>query len=370
MKSKKTYIINILIIALIFISLIAYMIFVDGIKNTILVAKNINPFWVFASCLCMLLYWLIEAYILQLICLKIYKRHSFMSSLRVTMIGQLFNNLTPLSTGGEPVQTYVMVKQGKSLSNSVTILLFKFIIFQSVLVIYTAITLILKYKYFKILIKNFILLAIIGFILSFLIIVALLIVGISKKATLFIVKPIFILLVKFNVIKNKEAKYKKLLNSINSFHTRFQVLKKEKILILKTLVLTFIQLTFFYLVGYTVYRSFGYNENVFINIVSAQAFLNLIMGIVPTPGAGGVAEGSFFFMFSTFFGKNTINMAIFMWRIYTFYLPIIVGAIFMIFFRKVQKKRKKLGCKRYRIKDHIKNQIIMNIIKEKKIINK
>lgn len=82
---------------------------------------------------------------------------------------------------------------------------------------------------------------------------------------------------------------------------------------------------------------FGQSGISIIKIISAQAFLSLVMAFVPVPGAGIAAEGGFYLLFNTFFEKEKINMAILFWRIYTFYLPIFIGAIFMI---KVNKKDK------------------------------
>ena len=56
----------------------------------------------------------------------------------------------------------------------------------------------------------------------------------------------------------------------------------------------------------------------------------MIMAFIPTPGAGGAAEGGFYVIFKTFFVQSEIKMAILFWRIYTFYLPILVGAIFLV----------------------------------------
>jgi uncharacterized membrane protein YbhN (UPF0104 family) len=54
------------------------------------------------------------------------------------------------------------------------------------------------------------------------------------------------------------------------------------------------------------------------------------MTFTPTPGAGLGAEGGFYILFSSVFQKGSIGMSILFWRMYTFYLPIIIGALFMI----------------------------------------
>ena len=77
-------------------------------------------------------------------------------------------------------------------------------------------------------------------------------------------------------------------------------------------------------------QTFGNSGITFLQIIPAQAFLLLIMTFVPTPGSGLGAEGGFYLLFNSIFKKGTINMSILFWRIYTFYLPIIVGALFLI----------------------------------------
>ena len=88
-----------------------------------------------------------------------------------------------------------------------------------------------------------------------------------------------------------------------------------------------------------VYRAFGNYELNFLQIVPAQALLLLLMTITPTPGAGIGAEGGFLLLFNSMFKEGTINMSILFWRIYTFYLPIIVGAFFLIPSKKQKTKQ-------------------------------
>ena len=114
-------------------------------------------------------------------------------------------------------------------------------------------------------------------------------------------------------------------------------LNQQKLMVAKLILVTIIQLTVFFAITFAVYKMFHLSETSFIKIISAQAFLSMIMAFVPIPGAGGAAEGGFYILFSTFFPKETINMAILFWRLYTFYLPIIVGGLFMIKMNKREK---------------------------------
>ena len=101
-------------------------------------------------------------------------------------------------------------------------------------------------------------------------------------------------------------------------------------MVLKIFIISFIQSLLYYSITYMVYRAFGNSGTSFFEIITVQSFLLLIMTFIPTPGSGLGAEGGFLLLFNSIFINGTINMSILFWRIYTFYLPIIVGALFLI----------------------------------------
>ncbi len=341
-KAKKfkinTNVINIALICIIFIAVLIYMFTVDDINNIITVLKSVKISWMIVGILCMLMYWILESLCLYVVTKKSYKSQKFIDSFRVSMLGQLFNSITPFSSGGQPMQAVAMVSEGKSASTSLSILLIKFIVYQATLVLYTLIVIILKYTYFRSILSNFINLAVIGFVINLLIIVFLVLIGINQNIVRKVVEWIYRLLRKIKIVKNLDEKLENVNNSISNFHEQFKIIKKEKFMIFRLTIYTTIQLTMNFLVTYAVYRAFGQSGASVSNIICAQAFLLMIMSFIPIPGAGIAAEGGFLVIFSTFFEKNTINMAVLFWRLYTFYLPIIVGAIFLFIRRKKEKK--------------------------------
>ncbi len=337
-KSINTNIINICLIFLIFIGLIIYMITVDSIENILNVLKSANIFWMILGLCCMVVYWLLEALCLYIVTKKTYKFQRFRNSLRVSMIGQLFNSITPFSSGGQPMQAVTMVSEGKSISSSASILLIKFIVYQATLVVYTLIVFIVKFSYFRNILNNFMDLALVGFTLNFVIIIFLILIGINKKLVYNIISFIYRFLNKIKLMKNLEKHLDKVKISIDNFHEQFKIIKEEKLMLLKLVILTIIQLTVFFFVTYTVYRAFGQSGTSVSNIICAQAFLLMIMSFIPIPGAGIAAEGGFLIIFSMFFEQNKINMAVLFWRLYTFYLPIVVGALFLLKIKKQEKK--------------------------------
>mgnify|MGYP002536749463 CR=1 FL=1 len=139
--------------------------------------------------------------------------------------------------------------------------------------------------------------------------------------------------VPINVVKPVIEKFvttNKFDESVTNFSNQFKFMNSKKKTVIKIFIIATIQSFLYYSLTYIVYRAFGNSGISYFQIVPAQAFLLLIMTFIPTPGSGIGAEGGFLLIFNSIFKQGTINMAILFWRLYTFYLPIIIGALFLI----------------------------------------
>ena len=328
--SKKGTFFNFILIITIFAGLLIYMINVDGIDNIINLLHQVNYNWVIAGLICLTIYWICEAITLHVPLKRMYKSQNFGNSVKVSMIGQLFNNITPFSSGGQPMQAYELTKTGKRVSDSLSVLMLKFIVTQIALVVTTVIIVFAEFDFFKMLMHDYLWVAILGFGVNIVAIIVAIIAGINKKLITSIVNPIIKLLGKIHIFKQPDEVTDNFDKSMDNFSGQFKVMKSEKLMVLKMFVVAVIQSMSYYSITYMVYKAFGNSGITFLQIIPAQAFLLLIMTFVPTPGSGLGAEGGFYLLFNSIFKKGTINMSILFWRIYTFYLPIIVGALFLI----------------------------------------
>lgn len=148
---------------------------------------------------------------------------------------------------------------------------------------------------------------------------------------------------KIHIFKKPEETIEKLDKSIDNFRDQFLWMKSEKKMVLKMFITAVIQSFAYYSITYMVYRAFGNEGITFWQIIPTQAFLLLIMTFVPTPGSGLGAEGGFLLLFNSIFEQGTIHMSILFWRIYTFYLPIIIGALFLIPARKRKESKEEVN---------------------------
>lgn len=335
-SNKKLTYFNFALIVVIFVGLFVYMVTVDGIDNIVRVLQEVDYRWVLGGVGCLLLVWLCESFCLHLPIKSMYPNQRYSNSFKVSMIGQLFNNVTPFSSGGQPMQAYELTKTGKRVSDSLSATAIKFIVTQSALVITTLVVVCFEFDFFAGLMQDFVWLAVVGFAINILAIIVVIIAGIKKRAITMITTPVIRFLGKIHLFKHPDHTIEKLDKSIDNFGNQFRYMKSQKKMVLMMFISATIQSLAYYSITYMVYRAFGNSGISFWQIIPVQAFLLLIMTFIPTPGSGLGAEGGFLLLFGSIFKHGTINMSILFWRMYTFYLPIIVGAFFLIPSRKKQ----------------------------------
>lgn len=328
--NKKMTILNFILIIVIFTGLLIYMVQVDGINNIIEVLNHVDYKWVLAGLMCLIINWTCEVINLHIPLKKMYSNQTMKNSIKVSMIGLLFNNITPFASGGQPMQAYELTKTGKRVSDSLSAMAIKFIITQSALVISTLIVVTFEFNFFKNLMQDYVWIAIVGFAVNILAIIVVILAGTKKKIITIITTPIVKGLGKIHILKYPDKILERLNESIDHFGDQFKFMKSEKKMVLKMFIIAVIQSFAYYSITYMVYRAFGNFGITFWQIIPTQAFLLLIMTFIPTPGSGLGAEGGFYLLFNSIFKEGTINMSILFWRIYTFYLPILVGLFFLI----------------------------------------
>ena len=153
-KKKRIYIINLIVIIAIFVGLTIYVFSVESIENIRELMRTANYKWAMLGFLCLIGMWVAEAVTLHLPIKKLYPKQKFGNSFKITMIGQLFNNITPFASGGQPMQAYIMHKEGKRTSDSLSILSMKFIITQMTLIVFTIVVVLSQFNFFTKIFKD------------------------------------------------------------------------------------------------------------------------------------------------------------------------------------------------------------------------
>ena len=136
----------------------------------------------------------------------------------------------------------------------------------------------------------------------------------------------------------------KLEKELESYQTSARYIKEHKILMLKTVLTTVVQMIAYYSVPYWVYLAFGLTEHGIFEILTLQAVLYATVSGIPSPGSVGVSEGGFLGIFRNAFPEAVISSAMLLTRVANFYLFIIISAVIVMIstFREKRIERKQM----------------------------
>ena len=291
---------------------------------------GVRPLWILAALGLMVVYWVFESLGLHLAVSRFVPTQNPGDTFCATMIGQFFNCITPFSSGGQPMQAWYLVKKGVSLSFASCSLLIKFIVYQFVLTIYSALTLLLCFKSFAGRISSIGWLIFVGFGVNLLVITGLLCLGFLRRPTEKVLYGSVSLLKKVKLISEQAASKAKerIQKELMEFYEGFAQIRQDIGGILAMSALTAVQLTAFFLIPLCIFYAFGLGKADVLLMICAGAFVLNFTSFIPLPGAAAGAEIGFHTIFSIFFPTHIMSVAILFWRLLTFYLPICVGGCF------------------------------------------
>lgn len=327
MGKKKTNKIYLIICGIAFVVMVIVLMS-EGVDNILNALAQLNPLFLLLAVGCMIVYWFGEAAGLHLAAKSLDEKTTFRTSLLVTMIGQYFNCITPFASGGQPMQIYTYFKRGMSLGSAMTALLSRFIVYQFTLTLYSVVFLIFKLSLFtEGELKPLTFLVIVGFIINTFVIVLLFMLAFFRAATTKLAHGIIALLGRIKLIKHPEDKREYIDKELEQYYENFMFIKSRPVMVLKMFLITVVQLLVYFSITYVIYLGFGMSGTDFFTIIACQAFVLMISGFVPLPGAMGAAEGSYAAFFKGIFGDYYTGVSTFIWRFLTFYLPILIGIV-------------------------------------------
>ncbi|MDO4799239.1 MAG: lysylphosphatidylglycerol synthase transmembrane domain-containing protein [Bacillota bacterium] len=296
---------------------------IDEIKDAL---QSTNPFFLALAVALVVLSWVSEAHVLYRIGDGEVR---FGTALNVVLAGQFFNAITPFATGGQPAQLYMLHKENVSIPKGTTILARKFIIFQSVLVLYSLVVVIAEASFFIKEIPSFAYMGLLGFAVNLFVILMLWLVSYRYRETQTFFVRLSRRLRKVTRRERFRKFYTKFLKNLRKFHQQMEAsISRSSWLTLG--VTTFIQLSLFFAVPVVISLSLGLTKVEFVHMIAAAAFVSMITSFIPLPGAAFGAEGSFYVFFRIFFPSNTVLTALILWRLITFYLPLAVGWVVVL----------------------------------------
>lgn len=117
--------------------------------------------------LCICAYLLLEGVITKVLVSNRVANFTFKDALRVPLVEQLFNGITPFSSGGQPGQLIVMLQTGIDGGRASSVLLMKFVVYQAMIVINFFISLVIGFHFVASKLHFLALFVLFGFLIHF-----------------------------------------------------------------------------------------------------------------------------------------------------------------------------------------------------------
>lgn len=336
MKSVKR---NSIIILILTIGMLVFMMRKDY-KNIAYWLVNSNKLFILIAIVVFSLSLFIDSYSFHLLVKQYTNKYNFKKTLQLNIMTKFFNGITPLSSGGQPLQIYELHKNGVRVNDGTNIIMQFFIVFQIGLVSISSVMIVLN-NFLHIFEKNPLLkkLTIIGYCLNVLGLLLFIFVSFNKRFNIKICKIIIRFLHKIKIVKNKDEQIEKWTIRCTEFYESALKFRKNPSVLIKSSLLQVAQLILLYSVPLFIAYSIKDSSKInLFNSIAASSYIFLIGCYVPIPGGTGGMEFGFMGMFKHILRKSSVTAATILWRFVTYYLPVIVGGVIFNVTRRTKHK--------------------------------
>lgn len=336
MNEKLKKVANVIVLALV-TCLVLYFSLKDNFNTIINEIINVNIFWLVISFLLAISFWFFKAIATTRIANIFKKDYSIKQGMRLVLETNFFHAITPFAVGGQPYEIYSLKKSKLKITEATNVSIVNFIVYQIALVLLGIIAIVYNHHFVLLkendLLKN---LVVIGFLVNFIVIVALFLLTCTKKINKILMKFIIKVLNKIHLVKNKDEKIKQFNEYLNEFHQGAKILLHDKKLFIKLIFVHFIGLISSYLIPLTLTYAMGISSYTGIEAIVLSSYVMLIGAFVPIPGGTGGLEYGFMTFYGSFIKGSKLNAIMLLWRFITYYFAMILGAILL----GIRKKEK------------------------------
>lgn len=336
MNEKLKKVANVIVLALV-TCLVLYFSLKDNFNTIINEIINVNIFWLVISFLLAISFWFFKAIATTRIANIFKKDYSIKQGMRLVLETNFFHAITPFAVGGQPYEIYSLKKSKLKITEATNVSIVNFIVYQIALVLLGIIAIVYNHHFVLLkendLLKN---LVVVGFLVNFIVIVALFLLTCTKKINKILMKFIIKVLNKIHIVKNKDEKIKQFNEYLNEFHQGAKILLQDKKLFIKLIFVHFIGLISSYLIPLTLAYAMGISSYTGIEAIVLSSYVMLIGAFVPIPGGTGGLEYGFMSFYGSFIKGSKLNAIMLLWRFITYYFAMILGAILL----GIRKKEK------------------------------
>ena len=256
---------------------------------------------------------------------------------KTVMLGRYYDKITPAAVGGQPAQILQMRKTGKIETGMATAIPIFSMIAGQIMFLAVAIP---CFLFTDIGAKNPVLVATAWFGLLFYAFWPVMVVGTMffPKPTAKLINFIVRFFAKIKLIKHRDEAIKRVEQEVGDYARNVKLLTKKPAVSGSVFLMSLLSNVLMSSIPYFVLKAFGGDID-FIECFLLTISVEAAVYFAPTPGNSGVAEGTFYVVFSRL-STGYVFWAMMLWRLFSYYIYIIVGPLIYLS-NYLSKKRRR-----------------------------
>ena len=297
-------------------------------RKSFVVFKRADAFKIYLAFMLVVCVWLLDAVKMWLLIRAAGEKITFLTSMELTWINYFGAAITPMQSGGGPLQMYVMYQHGISVGKSVAITIIRTVLVMLILGMMIPFAMMIKGALPK---MGWGARGFVSYVVVFILAIWLaLVVSVVKPA---LVKRLAAWIITFSrrigLLKAEWEKrlLKLAIREIDTYNENVRAfLTTGRRYFLPGVLAALAQIVFQLSVMPCMIWALGFPVS-YPECVLLQALFLFLLYFIPTPGGSGAAEGGAAFVFSMFVPWNVAGMLGIGWRFMTEYTGIFLGAI-------------------------------------------
>ncbi len=268
-------------------------------------------------------------------------KSNFRTSCKVALLGKYYDNITPFTSGGQPMQIYYLHKKGYSTGSASAVILIKYFANMFAWVTICFCLMAFNGNALNIYVTDnatrqvFLIAGWIGWAVNAIMPVLIVVFAFFPKVTGKVLGGLVSLMHKMRIVKDKERAMKRVYNGVNDFRASFVIMSKKPLRFLMLLLLCvfepFITMSF----PYFALVALGGDAvtpgiSTMFAVMTLNVFATMSVAVIPTPGNSGFVENAVLLAFQNI-AASVLFWVVFVWRFCTYYIYILIGLILNIF---------------------------------------
>ncbi len=326
--SRRKMINGLLLSLIIGITAFLLVFFITIDRNTIKSLQHIDTEFLLLATIAIFLSVLMEALRIQVIAQAIGENIGFWISVKIFYITFFLGGITPYFSGAIPGQIFLFNKQGISVGKGTLIATIRSIIKSIIFLVIAP----LFFFYFRPFFEEYELLSwfliIIAIVFSVIVISVFILVARNPQNIELLLRRIEKISFLNNFLTNPDVQHRweAIIAQIRLFQQSYHLLLRHPKKIFIAFLCTFLYWLFYFSVAPLLLLALEIQLDFFL-VMAIQVLIFFLLPYLPTPGGSGAAELGFVSLFSFFVPAHLLGIYVGGWRLVTFYLNIIIGAL-------------------------------------------